>query len=117
METRALHRSTTCEVHLLSELLIPVDDGSVQLVSSRQRQYIKLNTCAVTHVLATTPSPIDASLAPSVNRCSVGSYLYKTSLSIHSTIRQTRDPSKQTSVRCATTDEKFCIFVSGILKE
>ena len=47
----------------------------------------------MTLVLATTPSPIDASLVPTVNRCTVGFYLYR--LQFLSNF-QTRVPSKQT---------------------
>ena len=77
--SRTWHRSTTIQVHQLSESLVLVDDCSVQLVSTLAGVvfYQKtLNTYyAVTLGLAAALSPIDASLVPSVNRHSVGSCL------------------------------------------
>ena len=68
-----LHRSTTIQVHRLSASLMIVNFVSVQRL--RCGYHKKLNTCAVTLVLPTAPSPIDAFLVPCVNPHSFGSCL------------------------------------------
>ena len=56
-----------CTADRLSESFILVEEGSVQLVLTSLALRL-LNTHAVTLVFATTPSPFDASLVPSLNR-------------------------------------------------
>ena len=77
----AVHRTTTIQVHRLSESLTLVAEVSAQLVSTSLTVRLLNTSNDVTLELATAPSPNDASLFASVNRYSVGSCPCKPSLS------------------------------------